>query len=167
VKTGRREFEAWYREEHPRLVRALWAVSGDRNLAAEVVDEACSRALARWSRVSRMDSPGGWARTVAMNLLRRTMRRRALEARLLRRARAGADALDRECPTTDVELWAAVAALPRVQRSLVALRYVGDWTEAEAARALGISEGAASAALVKARRRLAESLNRDREVTRP
>lgn len=155
------DFEAWYRGERPGLVRALWAISGDRDLAADVVDEAFSRALARWERVSSMDSRTGWVRTVAVNLHRRAMRRRGIEARLLRRH---PDAVEPAVPVPDLELWAAVAALPLRQREVIVLRYVADYTEAATATALGISEGAASASLAKARRHLAVALGASEEV---
>ena len=158
------DFEAWYRREQPCLVRALAVISGDRDIAADLVDEAFSRALAHWNRVSQMESPGGWVRVVALNLMRRSMRRRALEQRVLR---MGSRAAEPEPAIPDTELWAAVRALPARQREVVVLRYVADCTESETAVALGISVGAASASLVKARRRLAQVLDPEREVTRP
>lgn len=157
------DFERWYRREQPVLARSLWAVCGDRELAADAVDEAFSRALARWDRVSSMDSPGGWVRTVALNHLRRTMRRRGLERQLLRRDRPAVQ----HDPPLDPDLWQAVAALPLRQREVISLRYVADLTEAEIARDLAVSEGAVSASLTKARRRLGEMLTDHREVTHP
>lgn len=127
----------------------------------DAVDEAFSRAMAAWSRVSVMESPGGWVRMVAFNAWRRTARRRGLEARLLRRSRTSADV---ELGTADPAVWRAVADLPRRQREVIALRYIADCTESETAAVLGISEGAASASLVTARRRLAEVLRDDSEV---
>ncbi len=156
------EFEQWYRREQPEIARALWVMSGDREAAADATDEAFSRALARWDRVSAMVPPGGWVRTVAVNRLRRTMRRRDLERRLLRRQRHSAHTE----PEFDPDLWCAVASLPLRQREVIALRYVDDLTEANIAAGLGISEGAVSASLTKARRRLGEILDTQDEVTR-
>lgn len=155
------DFEAWYLRERPRLVRALWITSGDRELAAECADEAFSRAMARWPRVSAMSSPGGWVRTVAFNVLRRSARRRRLEIRLLRRERPHDE---QPPPTPDIELWLAVGRLPHRQREVVALRYLADCTEAEVAASLRISAGAVSASLSKARRHLADVLEGDPEV---
>jgi DNA-directed RNA polymerase specialized sigma24 family protein len=47
------------------------------------------------------------------------------------------------------------------------LRYVGDLTERDVADVLGISEGAVSAALVGARRRLSEQLTDRQESSTP
>jgi DNA-directed RNA polymerase specialized sigma24 family protein len=60
-----------------------------------------------------------------------------------------------------------VAALPLRQREAIVLRYVGDLTERDVARVLGISEGATSAALVAARRRLVEQLTDRKEANAP
>jgi DNA-directed RNA polymerase specialized sigma24 family protein len=57
---GVEEFAAWYERVHPRLVTSVLLLGGDRDLARDVVDEACCRAFERWRRVSRMVSPDGW-----------------------------------------------------------------------------------------------------------
>jgi RNA polymerase sigma-70 factor (ECF subfamily) len=160
---GDSDFEVWYQREHPVLLRALWAMSGDLDLAADAVDEAFSRALERWDRVSAMESPGGWVHTTAVNAYRRSLRRRALEDRLLRRRRPPMEPVARDL---DLALWTAVADLPRRQREVIVLRYVTDLPVAAIADALGITEGGASASLAKARRRLAEAVDVDAEVTR-
>ncbi|MCU1351729.1 MAG: hypothetical protein JWM05_938, partial [Acidimicrobiales bacterium] len=40
------EFEAWYRKEHPRVLGALFVLSGEPDVAREATDEAFARALA-------------------------------------------------------------------------------------------------------------------------
>ncbi|MDP9336881.1 MAG: SigE family RNA polymerase sigma factor, partial [Actinomycetota bacterium] len=62
---GEVDFEAWYRQVHPRLVSALSLIAGDVDLGRDAVDEACARALERWSRVREMRSPSGWTYRVA------------------------------------------------------------------------------------------------------
>jgi RNA polymerase sigma factor (sigma-70 family) len=143
-----------YETERDGMARSLLVISGDAEAARDAVAEAFSRACERWPRVAAMDSPSGWIYRVALNELRRRTRRHDLESRLLRRERLHPVSP----PDVDPELWDAVAALPRRQREAIVLRYVGDLTERDVASALGISEGAASAALVGARRRLAEQL---------
>ena len=78
-------FEPWYAAEHPRVLAALVLVAGDLDQAREAVDEAFSRALARWPRVAGLASPTGWVYTVALNCHRRARRRAAIEQRLLPR----------------------------------------------------------------------------------
>jgi DNA-directed RNA polymerase specialized sigma24 family protein len=122
VATGSVEldFDDWYRTEWPRLVASLAMACGDRELARELAAEAFSRALARWPRVSRMTSPGGWTYRVAVNLLRRRHGRASAERRALLRASSGTElAAD---PDHSAELWTLVAALPERERIAVALR---------------------------------------------
>jgi RNA polymerase sigma-70 factor (ECF subfamily) len=158
-----RDFAGFYDAEREPMARALLVIGGDAEAACDAVAEAFSRAYARWPRVSAMDSPMGWVYRVALNDLRRRMRRRARERLLLRRVHVEI------VPPTDIdpELWAAVAALPPRQREAIVLRYVGDLTEREVATVLGISEGAASNALTAARRRLADQLTDREEASSP
>lgn len=154
------EFEAWYRQEYPRVRASMALVCGDLHLAEEVSAEAFARALERWSRVRRMRSPGGWVHTVALNLLRRRQRRAHLERRLQRYldpARVEADHAEL-IGQRDPVLWAALVSLPPRMRTAVVLRYVADLPEAEIAEVMGVSRGTVAAALHDARRRLAAVL---------
>jgi RNA polymerase sigma-70 factor (ECF subfamily) len=144
------DFETWYRKEHPRLVAALTVATGNVDVARDLVSEAFARALERWDRVAEMESPTGWARQVAMNLLRRHYRRASLEERILRRHPPVASALP-DGPIDPV-LWATVLALPPRQRAVLALRIVLDLSQEETAALLGIKPGTVSATLVDARR---------------
>lgn len=146
-----RGFEEWYRAEHPRLIGALFVLSGDADVARDATDEAFARALARWPEVGAMASPGAWTYRVALNVLRRTLRRRQLEARLLLRQ-------DRLRPLEGPalpEVWRAVATLPKQQRTAVVLRFLADLPEADIALAMGVRRGTVSSTLAIARRRLA------------
>lgn len=154
-------FEEWYRAEHARLVAALTVATGRSEVAQDLVAEAFARALERWDRVAAMESPTGWVRQVAVNLLRRNHRRSALEQRLLARhppapASAPSDAVD-------PDLWRAVVALPPRQRQVVGLRLVLDLSQADTAHLLGMRPGTVSATLVEARRAVARALDVDGE----
>lgn len=146
---GAPDFETWYRSEHPALLASLTLMSGAPDLAREAVDEALARALERWERVGRMASPGGWTYRVAVNCLRRLQRRAALERRLHQR-RPEAEPVE---PST--ELWELVRTLPRRQRDVVVLRYVGDLPQADIAAVLGIRRSTVSSTLTQAHRALA------------
>ncbi|HJR25562.1 MAG TPA: sigma-70 family RNA polymerase sigma factor [Acidimicrobiales bacterium] len=147
------DFEGWYRREHPVLLASMVLVSGQPELAREAVDEALTRALERWERVSAMSSPGGWTYKVALHCLRRRSRRAALERRLLGRLhRHGAVA-----PPAG-EAWEVVRSLPARQRAVVVLRYVADLSQAEIAEVLGITRSTVSSTLTDAHRALAPLL---------
>jgi RNA polymerase sigma factor (sigma-70 family) len=152
------DFDDWYADQRPRVYLSMLALSGDPDLAADATDEAFTRAVAHWKRVQSMDSPGGWTQRVALNVLRRRLRRTRVESRLLPRL------VDRDhdvLPTG--EMWDLVRALPERQRVAVVLRYVADLTEPDIAIAMGIARGTVASTLAAARERLAEVLISDVE----
>jgi DNA-directed RNA polymerase specialized sigma24 family protein len=149
----RNGFEEFYGRQHGPLVASLLLVTGDPDLAREGADEAFARALARWSRVGAMASPGGWVYRVALNVIRRRGRRRAIEARLLARRPPSPPV-----PAPAGEAWLLVAGLPPRQRQVVVLRHVADLPEIEIARVLAISRSTVSSTLADAHRTLARRL---------
>ncbi len=153
------EFEAWYRSQHPALLASIALISGRPDFARDAVDEALVRALERWETVRRMHSPGGWTYRVALNLLRRRMRRNAFEARVLRR-----DAAPEPAAAPRGEVWEVVAGLPQRQREVVVLRYVADLPQPEIARVLGIARSTVSSTLTDAHRALAGLLDDEEEM---
>lgn len=138
------EFDAWYPQEHPRVLAALTVAVGSSDVAADATAEAFVRAYERWDRVRRMASPGGWLYRVALNVARRRARRTTLERELLCRT---ATRPTSPAPPVAVqpEVWEAVTSLAPRQRTAVALRYVRDLSEIEVAEVMGITRGAASA----------------------
>jgi RNA polymerase sigma factor (sigma-70 family) len=155
------DFAPWFQEEYPKVVAACAAMSRDQSLAVDAASEAFSRAYERWDHVRRLSSPGGWVCQVALNVVRRFLRRRAIEYRLLRR-RPSPDRI--EPPLPEPELWAAVSKLSSRMRTIVILRYLGDLPEKEIADVLHISRGTVAATLSAAHDRLAKALSDDRPL---
>ena len=148
-----REFEPWYRDAWPRLVRALAAQGVPVAEAEEAVAEACARALQRWSSVASMAAPDAWTYRVAQNVVARRARRASMERRLtgaLRIATAPA-------PEVTHPLWRHVSVLPPREREVVVLRYVCDLTQQAIADWLDIAPGTVAATLAHARRHLVEA----------
>jgi RNA polymerase sigma factor (sigma-70 family) len=104
-----------------------------------------------------MSSPGGWVYRVALNVVRRRMRRAALEQRTIEPPVEVADIVDNE-------IWAVVQQLPERQRVAVVLRYLLDLPEKEVAVAMGISRGTVASALAAARQRLAAWLTAEEDA---
>jgi RNA polymerase sigma-70 factor (ECF subfamily) len=144
-------FAAFYRQEHARVVGVVLALTGRADLAADAADEAFARALARWSRVSKMEYPGAWTAKVALNVVRQSIRRTRRDQSLSAVPTVAA-------PATDPELWALVRALPPRQRAAVVMRYVGDFTHAEIAHAMDVRPGTVGSTLDAAHRNLRASL---------
>ncbi len=149
------DFATWYASAFPTISRALALAAGDPVVGEEATAEAFARALARWSRVGTMASPEAWTYAVAVNELRRTWRRAALERRALARHRE-----DHVPPPAEPDdaLWRAVAQLPPRQRTAVALRYVADLPEADIADAMNVTRGTVAASLAAARKTLSTRL---------
>lgn len=146
--------------EYPRLVGALDLYVGDLLVAEELAQEALVRASQRWSRVSQLDSPGGWTHRVAINLANSWFRRRAAE----RRARSRmSDAVVHHDPdgADRAAVRAAVAALPERQRTALVLRYYLDLSAGEVAERLGTTPGAVRASTKRAMASLREQLGPD------
>jgi RNA polymerase sigma-70 factor (ECF subfamily) len=121
-------------------VRALTAACGNREVAADAVQDAFVRAHERWSRVSRYDDPAAWVRRVAINRTRDAFRRSERGRRMsLRLVRDSDPTLPPDPPSGALE---AIAALPRQQRIAMALYYVHELSVAEVAAAMELSEGA-------------------------
>ena len=151
-------FDAWYGREHDRMIATLVLSTGDLELAVEGVDEACSRALERWKRISAMESPTGWVYRVAMNHARRVARRRRMEQRVFRKQVPIPD-----LPPPAGQIWELVASLSERQRQVVILRHVADMKENEIGAVLGISRGTVSSTLHDAHKRLGRLLIDDDE----
>ncbi|RHA38434.1 RNA polymerase sigma factor [Cellulomonas rhizosphaerae] len=158
------EFEGWYRREFPRVRQAMTMATGDAGLGEEAAAEAFALALVHWGRVSGMDSPGGWVYATALNQVRRSWRRTALEQRHQARTRQ-APVPPPEPP--DTALWRAVAQLSPRARTAIALRYVADLPEAEVAAAMNVSRGTVATTLSRARKHLAALLEPAMNGDRP
>jgi RNA polymerase sigma-70 factor (ECF subfamily) len=144
-----------FNEEYPRLLRSLALVTGDRESAADVVQEAFVQLLVRWSRISGYDRPDAWVRRVA---IRRALKVRAKESRLMSRLALAAPIVAAEPGVERVDLARALGQLSPSQRAAVVLHYLDDLPVADVADALNCRESTARVHLFRARTRLAELL---------
>jgi len=137
--------------------RVAFRILGEQAPAEDVAAETLARAYARWPKVS--EHARAWCVTVATNLALDVARRRVRErsqAHLLVDLEATAD------PQVELrlDLRAALESLPRRQRAVVALRYLGDVSEAETAAALGIEVGTVKSTAAKGLVRLRAAMGR-------
>jgi RNA polymerase sigma-70 factor (ECF subfamily) len=146
-------FDEWYPRVRPGLLTALSSWCGDPGAASDAIDEAFVRAVERWPKVSQMSSPEGWVWRTAANVVRRRLRRQAVEARVLRHHRRS-----EQLEPRDPDLLAALQQLSERQRTAVVLHHVADRPVAEIAEMLGVAPGTVTATLHQARTRLAELL---------
>lgn len=157
----RPSFDDLYRREHRPLLRLAWTLTGRRDLAEELVQDAMLAVHRDWDRVRRYDSPGGFARRVLLNAATSAARRRAAEGRAL--ARVPEDGVHRDELPPDDSFWSALRSLPERQAQAVALHYLEDLPVSEIARVLDIAEGTVKVHLHRGRLALAELLRDELE----
>lgn len=143
-----------FRAEFPRLVRSLALVEGVE-AAADAVQEAFIAADRRWRRVGSLDDPAAWVRRAALNRLLNGKRNRRRREEILEGVRPVTEA---ELNPLDLDLLAAIRALPRQQRAVVCLHHLGGVPVAELATDLGIATGTVKSHLHDARRALRRTL---------
>jgi len=159
-------------DAHARRVYALClGMSGDRMMAAELVQDTFVRA---WEGLGNFRGEclfATWLHRVAVNVMLDSDRRRrrrslrvAIEADLSAPDDQYATSFDGAAPTNDValslDLEQAIARLPAGARAVFVLHDIGGYAHAEIAGLLGIAEGTSKAHLFRARRLLRGMLDR-------
>jgi RNA polymerase sigma factor (sigma-70 family) len=74
-------FEVFFAAHHGRLFAAMCAVTGDRQEAEEIAQDAFLKIWERWDTVSGLKDPVGYLYRTAMNLFRKRYRRAKLALR--------------------------------------------------------------------------------------
>lgn len=154
-------FDAFVRARYTELLRYGWALTGDRERAADLVQDALERTMRAWPRVRNQGDPEGYVRRTMtnrnLNLVRRLWRERLSDPPELAAPSVESDGL----------VWQALRALPPQQRTVIALRFYEDLPVAEIARRLGISEGTVKSQTSKAKEHLRAGLLRGEESEVP
>ena len=131
-------FDAFVAARGDALWRSAWLLTGDHQLAEDLVQTALAKSWRAWSRVGP-DSYEAYVRrvlfTTYISWWRRKWRGERPTAELPERATTTADTDARN------DLVAALAGLPRGQKAVVVLRYFEDLTEQQTADVLGINVG--------------------------
>lgn len=153
-------FTSFFRSEYPSLVRTLYLVVHDRELARDLAQDAFVQLFARWRRISHYERPEAWVRRIGIRMAVRAASRERVRPRLERELDFGT--LPRPI---DLDVVRAIEHLPPSQRAAVALFYLEDRPVSEVAEVLGCSEVTAKVHLHRARKRLAEVLG-DKEQVR-
>ncbi|WP_345714024.1 sigma-70 family RNA polymerase sigma factor, partial [Kineococcus glutinatus] len=136
-------FEEFATARLPELLRYATALTGDRDLAQDVVQEVLARTQLRWRSVAAAGSPEGYVRRMVLNEYLSWRRRwsvrhvQAVGERLvdLGDARTGGRDLAGDVVLRD-DLWRRLAALPRKQRAVLVLRYYEGCDDEEIAELL-------------------------------
>ncbi|MBL0748852.1 SigE family RNA polymerase sigma factor [Nocardioides baculatus] len=134
------DFDSWVAARGPSLLRLAYVLTGNAVDAEDVVQDALSRALPRWSRISTVDDPDAYVRRMVVNAHIsgwRRFRRREVPVEVVRdRAAAPGTATEERD-----RLWRVCQSLPPDQRTAVVLRFYEDLDYAEIAALTGVREG--------------------------
>ncbi|MCU1361437.1 MAG: polymerase, sigma-24 subunit, subfamily [Ilumatobacteraceae bacterium] len=143
------DVDALYREHRVRLVRLATAITMDRQLAEEVVQDAF---VGLQRHAGRIETPVGYLQRSVVNLAISSLRRRRVAADHVHVSLPAAST-----PEVD-ETRSAVLRLPPRQRAVVVLRFWDDMTVDAIAHTLGWPPGSVKSTLHRALKRLGEEL---------
>jgi RNA polymerase sigma-70 factor (sigma-E family) len=143
---------AAYEEHYVSLLRLCILLSGHRQVAEDIVQDAFVRVALRIGEVPA-ENMGPYLRSVAVNLWKNRLRSLTRERRARDRSAINSvtDPIGRE---DRVALRSAVLRLPNRQRACLILRYYEDLPEREVASLLGCSIGTVKSQTSRALARL-------------
>lgn len=146
------DYENFARAQLPRLLRYATMLTGEREQAADLVQDVLVKVYRRWSRISDADHPDRYVLRMITNGY--LSWRRSRSARVI----AAGDDLPEELRPDDFasdhalrdDMWQRLARLPRRQRAVVVLRYYEQLADAEIADLLGCAQATVRAHAHKA-----------------
>ncbi len=150
-ESTRADLERIYREEGNRLWRALFAWSGDPNVADDALAEAFAQALARGDELRE---PLAWIWRVSFRVA-------AGELKDRRRMDGSRPEIPVDMPESTADLVAALRRLSPNQRGSVLLHHYGGYPVKDVARILGSTAPAVRVYLSVGRKRLRALMRED------
>ncbi len=155
----RARFDTLFEEERERLFKALYFVTGNRDDAEELTQDAFLRLWERWDDIDRIEDPTGYLFRVALNGFRMRRRRAAVAVRKLVPVSEPTDAF------LEAEMRADVRRLllevtPRQRAALLLVDLLG-YSSEQAARILRVRPSTVRALATQGRRALRTEGERD------
>jgi RNA polymerase sigma-70 factor (sigma-E family) len=147
-------FDQFVGERLDRLLRYATAVTCDRYLAQDIVQDVLLRAQRKWSRIGALDAPYLYVQRMVTNEYLSWRRRKASSD-----IASAPHTLEAHTPAVHDPahayaerdaMRARVATLPRKQRAAIVLRYYEDRTDAEIATVLRCSESTVRSQIARA-----------------
>jgi len=137
-------FDDWVTARGPALLRLAYVLTGNAADAEDVVQDALSRALPRWERISRVGDVDAYVRRMVINAHTswwRKFRRRESPAADVRADEVVPGPGEGMPSDERRRLWDACRALPVDQRTAVVLRYYEQLEYDEIAALTRVREG--------------------------
>ncbi|WP_053716714.1 SigE family RNA polymerase sigma factor [Saccharothrix sp. NRRL B-16348] len=164
------DYDQFVTDRLDRLLRYATALTCDKHLAQDIVQDVLLRARQKWARIGAVDVPYLYVKRMVTNDYLSWRRRRAARdvssthLALDDLAPAVADPAVRHAERDAMR--ARIAVLPRKQRAALVLRYYEDSTDAEIAGILGCTEGTVRSHISRALHTLRVNENTPSEVLR-
>jgi RNA polymerase sigma-70 factor (ECF subfamily) len=151
------EFDAFYTGSVRRVTSHLYAMTGSRAEAEDLVQEAYTRARQNWAKVSGYADPEGWVPTVAFRI--RVSAWRKAVSRATAHRRHGVPEHDAGANPDYVAIVTALRRINPQQRQAVVLHHLVGLSVEEIARETGVAVGTVKARLSRGRQALAPLLS--------
>jgi RNA polymerase sigma-70 factor (sigma-E family) len=135
------DYENFVRGHLPRLLRYATMLTGEREQAADLVQDVLVKVYRRWSRINDTEYPDRYVLRMVTNGYLSWRHSRA--ARLIAVGDLPDEARPDDFASDHVlreDMWQRLAGLPRRQRAVVVLRYYEQLTDAEIADLLGCAQ---------------------------
>ena len=142
-------FESFFEDQRSKVFGAMCLVTGNRQEAEEITQDAFLRLWERWDRVAEMEDPAGFLFKTAMNVFRNRARRASIAAR---RSLGIADHGDDLAAAEDRdEVTRVMRPLTTHQRAALVLTGYFGYSSEEAAKVLGVRASTVRALATKGR----------------
>ncbi|MEO5919763.1 MAG: RNA polymerase sigma factor [Pseudolysinimonas sp.] len=154
------DLDTFVATEYPKVVAAVGLITGNRQDAADAVQDAIVGYLAK--PPSRpITNVAAWITVVASNRARDLQRSKAAEGRALAKVGVDDESTDDVLQSLDIDVKAAIETLPLQQRQVCVLHYLLDQSVESIAEGLGVTEGTIKTQLFRARKALATRLRKE------
>jgi RNA polymerase sigma-70 factor (sigma-E family) len=142
MDTRGQDYETFVRGRSQALLRSAYLLTGDQQLAEDLVQEALARTYRAWHRLRETGNAEAYARKVMYNTQVSIWRRRRfteVSVGEIPEPVSGRTADHADASALRITLRNALRTLGPKQRAVVVLRYFDGHTEKEAAEVLGVS----------------------------
>lgn len=159
---GKRNLETQVRRALQKHLKSIWrygfALSGSPDLADDLTQATCVRALERYQQVTSTDRLDAWFMTICRSIWLNEVRSRAIRRAQSLDTTPEAD-MPQQISTSETNIFARevfteVMALPEAQREVVVLVFVEGHSYREAAEILEVPVGTIMSRLHAARKKL-------------
>lgn len=152
------DFDEFMSAQWAPLFRTAYLLTGDYQLAEDLLQTSFAKVFLSWSKISRMGQPAAYTRKIVTNQAMSWWRRSSSSEVPTLDIQGGHHVGHEDRVTQASVVWAVLATLPTKQRAVMVLRYYEDLSEAEIADTLNISPGSVKSHASAARATLAQRL---------